>query len=309
MRRCRHGISATALVAAGLCACALLTSCSGATPASPQPVVSTAASSPTSSATGSGPSPTGSGAPTPTPSVSATKLVAVIRIQDGPASPISPDTDSYYYRLERHACTDLSHSGSKESEPALFTALGSICLAIAHPGRHVDWKEAQKAYDAATRDLSGCLMDSARATLKRALMAHQRDPSAPPTFGVPSQDSACAPTITGVALVTDPSSSKVSVLIIGEHLFEVTKVRIGGVSRSARSPDHPNWEDGRDCGQVTVPNAPDLKVGSTVKIRVTGAGYTVSRHWTVQPVLPADQVAPDVNVFCALSLSTSSPSP
>jgi hypothetical protein len=236
--------------------------------------------------------------------------VAVIRIQDGPASPISPDYDSYYYKLERHACTELSNSPTGDPEGALFAALGSVCLAIAHPGRTVDWAAARRAYQQAKKDLSGCLLNSGRDTLGRALDAHKQHPTAPPTFGTPPTGSACPPVIRSVALLTDPATGSKPVLtIVGDYLFEVTKVRVGPTSRKARSPAEPNWVNAVGCGVLTVPNPPTLTPGRTVKIRVYGAGYVTSYTWKVQPAVSSDQIADHSGGPCAITLTTASPSP
>jgi len=233
----------------------------------------------------------------------------VIRIQDGPASPISPDTDIFYSKLEVHACTDLSRTSGSSAEQLLFAALGSVCLAIAHPGRHVDWAKAQRAYDHAKAELSGCLMLSARDTLGRALAAHRKDPSAAATFGTPPQGAACRPVITGAALVTGSAGSPQALMIVGTHLFEVSRVRIGSISRSAHSPAQPNWLEGQDCGLVTVAHPPAITAGQTVRLRVAGAGYSVTYAWKAQPAVPVDQVVPPSDFSCGLALSTASPSP
>ena len=175
MTQSARSLSATAAVVVTLCAC------SAGSPPSPQPPLQQSQATPSASTTAATTgSPQGSGSASPS-----ARPVPVIRIQDGPASPISPDADIYYYKLERHACTDLSKTPTNSAEGALFAALGTVCLAIAHPGRRVDWAAAQHAYDQAAQDLTGCLLSSARDTLGRALTAHQQNPTAAPTFGTP----------------------------------------------------------------------------------------------------------------------------
>ena len=90
--------------------------------------------------------------------------------------------------------------------------------------------------------------------------------------------------------------------IVGDHLFEVTKVRIGAVTRTARSPAQPNWIEGQDCGTVTVRQPPALAVGTAVKVRVYGAGYVTDYTWQVQPPVPNDQVTIPDDGSCALQI-------
>ncbi len=224
----------------------------------------------------------------------------VVSIQDGPASPISPETDSYYYLLERHQCTTLSTSGTDSSEAALFTALGHVCLAIQQPDRTVDWTAARTAFEGSA-DLTDCLMVAARGLLKRALDAHVAHPGRTATFGAASGHAACPTTVRSVVLVDDPAVSPQPYLwVTGDRLFEVTRVRVAGHTRTAPSPKNPNLEDGEDCGQVQVLHPPALSDGTSASVHVDGAGYTASTTWHVTQAVPADRVHPSQDGTCTL---------
>jgi hypothetical protein len=280
-----------------LLAVAVLGGCGGS-PASPGGQVTSAGHDTTSA-----PSPTvdSSGSSTHKPPA------PVVSIQDGPASPISPDTDSYYYRLERHQCTTLSKSGTDNPEAALFTALGHVCLAIQQPGSKVDWPAASAAL-AGSADLTDCLMVAARGMLKRALDAHHAHPDRTATFGTAPGHPACQPVVRSVVLVNDPAvSSQPYLWVTGDRLFEVRQVHVAGHTLTTPPPKNPNLQDGEDCGQVQVLHPPALSAGTSASIRVVGAGYTVSTAWHVTPAVPADLVHPSEDGTCGLLVDAPTP--
>src|SRR2546430_22737 len=71
----------------------------------------------------------------------ATSAQPVLAIQDGPASPISPDNDRYYNQVEHLVCSEAAQQqpSPADPEPGLYAALGQVCLAAQHAGRPLSW--------------------------------------------------------------------------------------------------------------------------------------------------------------------------
>ncbi len=242
----------------------------------------------------------------------------MIRIQDGPASPVSPQTDQYYSALAHHDCGRLKTllpspaPSPPDHEVMLFSALDDLCFAVRDHTRTVDWAKVAAA-DQAAADLTHCLQRAAHQALHSARLVHQAQPGSPPSFARAPKGTACRPAVRAVALVDDPTISTAPyLLVVGDHLFEVQKISVAGVTRTARllpGPDAPNWLPGQDCGAAILLNPPDVTHLASTRIRVQGQGYTVSYTWQVSPTIDASPQPTPADGSCSIAATSASAGP
>jgi hypothetical protein len=227
---------------------------------------------------------------TPTPTKPKPKrgpgLTRVVR--PGPASPISPDIDSYYNALRRGDCAQVRERtlGNGGNVGDLYAALADLCLGYLSATYQVDWPAAEIAY-ANSADLTDCLSLDARDAVRRALKRHQETGRARPSFGRAALGTACEPRPTYVGLVAKEDGSGSSLIVLGLRMFEVTDVKVNGVWLPATSR---NAIDGTECARADVPDA-EAATGDVIAVRVRGTGYrTPGRQWTVGPIVTEDDV-------------------
>ncbi|MBK9738801.1 MAG: hypothetical protein IPO93_04680 [Actinobacteria bacterium] len=231
-------------------------------------------------------------------------------VQAGPASPLSPEVDSYFFRLQHGQCADLLAALRPQLEQAqdpdpvvlLFSSLADLCLGARSKAYQSDWVVAQRAYEASA-GLDDCLSVAARDGLRRALANRDETGSARPDFRPPPTGTACEPQPTFVGLVQDSPDAPAALIVLGLRLFEANGVRVDGVWHPATSR---NAIDGTECAQVAVLGFTPPATGSTVTVRVRGNGYrTPTSTWIVGPTLTPDDVLSLDEDLCAPIAGTS----
>jgi hypothetical protein len=211
-------------------------------------------------------------------------------VQAGPASPISPEIDSYFYSLQHGQCADLLVRLRRATDPAgvLFLSLADLCLGARSTSYQPNWSAAQIAYDG-SEGLTDCLSIAARDGMRRALANHDATGLGRPDFRPPTTGTACEPEPTYVSLIEDPSGGEPGLLVLGMRLFEAGAMRIDGVWHEATSS---NAIGGTECARVDVIGLVAPPAGASISVRVRGNGYrTSTRQWTVGEVLTDDDVA------------------
>lgn len=208
-------------------------------------------------------------------------------VQVGPASPILPDIDSYYYALNHGQCAALRVRLAQPNDEvtALYSSLADLCLGAKSKAYKADWAAAQQAYDDSGA-LEDCLSLAARAALGRALSNHEDTGKAVPDFRPVPTGTACVPKPAFVGLLQNSADAPASLIVVGLRLFEVTGVRIDGVWHDAAYGNANN-----DCARVDVPGLAAPAPGTTVAIRLRGATFkTPTSQWTVAGPITDDDV-------------------
>jgi hypothetical protein len=209
-------------------------------------------------------------------------------VQPGPASPISPDIDSYYNALLRGDCAQVRERtlGNGGEVGQLYAALADLCLGYLHESYQVDWPAAEIAY-ANSAGLDDCLSLAARDAVRRSLKRHLASGLARPSFGRAPLGTACEPKPTYVGLVAKEDGTGSSLIVLGLRMFEVTDVKVNGVWHPATSR---NAIDGTECARADVLQV-EPAPGDSVALRVRGTGYrTPRRTWVLGPVVTEEDV-------------------
>jgi hypothetical protein len=209
-------------------------------------------------------------------------------VRPGPASPISPDIDSYYNALLRGDCANVRERtlGQGNEVSDLYAALADLCLGYLHAAYQVDWPAAEVAY-ANSGELVDCLSLSARDAVGRALQRHQTTGRPRPSFGAVPLGTACSPQPTYVGVIAKDNGGPPTLLILGTRMFEVTDVKVNGVWHPATSR---NAVDGTECARADVLGV-EVAPGDDILVRVRGNGYrTPARPWTIGPILTEDVI-------------------
>ena len=217
------------------------------------------------------------------------RVPLAVGVPPGPASPTSPDTDSRYWLLSHGKCTDLIANYPQppaDDSSRVSLAAAEICSAAQHRTNDVDWAAVTELVES-NPSLTDCLDKATLLAVKGAIALHPKQPEAPASFAKAPPGLACTPVPTQVLLVQDSPSGSPILVILGQRLFEVKKVKIGSTWLSASSR---NAQEGTDCARVDVPAATGIKAGDVLQVRIRGRGYTTTvGTWSVDPPMIATQ--------------------
>ena len=221
------------------------------------------------------------------------RIPLAVGVPPGPASPTSPQIDSWYALLSRGHCddllsrTDASNGGSE----ALFAAAAGICSAAKRRVNDVNWEVVAAAVQAGA-DVDDCLSQATRSALIGAVARHAAHPKDPASFAKAPSGLACTPVPTQVLLVQDAADATPTLVVLGVRLFEARKVQIGTQWFPATSR---NAQEGTECARVDAPAAAGWKSGDAITLRIAGRGYTTAvLAGRVGPLVSADVGDPSI---------------